>query len=179
MTNELANQESERPDEEKTMRTDQMQPWKTLTRQWNDMKRRDSNESPMLQTSAQYSETSKTMDRPTTYQSIRMRSKSPIQEPGDQTKASLSPPDGAGTNHTNTSRSVNQNNPGIVRHSKTPPDHNARLTALTIRSLMVTTMLLKVLTQPQIAYSTSTDQGDTLVARNTLTKEQETIPEPE
>ena len=156
-----------------------MQPWKTLTRQWNDMKQRDSNESPMLQTSAQYSETSKTIGCPTTYRSIRMQSRSPIQEPDDQTMASLSPPDGAGTDHTNTSRSVNQNNPGIVQHSKTPLDHNAKLTALTIWSLMVTAMLLKVLTQPQTAYSTSTDQGDTLVARNTLTKEQETIPEPE
>ena len=178
ITNELTNQESDRPNKRKTRHAEQMQPWKTLTQQWNDTKQRDSNESPMLQTSAHYSETGKTINQPTTYRSIGTQSGSLIQEPDDQAMASLSPPGGAGTDHANASRSINQNNPGIVRHSKTPPDHNARLTALTIWSLMVATMLRKVLTQPQITNSTSTDQGDTLMTKTTLTKEQEMIPGP-
>ena len=103
MTNELANQESEHPDKERTMRADQMRPWKTLTQQWSDTKLCDSNESPMLQTSAQYSEISKTIDQLTMYRSIGTQSRSPIQEPDDQTMASLSPPDEAGTDHTNIS----------------------------------------------------------------------------
>ena len=179
MTNKLINQRPRRPDKERTMRVDQTQPWKALTQRWSDMKQRDSNGSPMRQTSAHHSKMGKTNDRPMTYQSIGTQSTSPIQEPDDQTIASLSPPGEAGTDRTNTLQGVNQNNPEIVWHSTTPPDHNERLTALTIWSLMVTAMLLKVLTRPHIAYSTSTDQGDTLVAKSTLTKEQGMIPGPE
>ena len=54
MTNELANQRPKCLDKERTMRTDQTQPWKALTRQWSDTKQHDLNGSPMLQTSAHY-----------------------------------------------------------------------------------------------------------------------------